>query len=62
MKLALDPCMMRNTPLMELPGVDAELGYEYIELCGARTSHDSSSRRSSWGRGLFGIDQEEDDR
>ena len=32
MKLALDPYMMRSTPLMELPGVVADLGYEYIEL------------------------------
>jgi myo-inositol catabolism protein IolH len=31
-KLALDPYMMRSTPLMELPGVVADLGYEYIEL------------------------------
>jgi myo-inositol catabolism protein IolH len=31
-KLALDPYMMRATPLMELPGVVADLGYEYIEL------------------------------
>jgi myo-inositol catabolism protein IolH len=32
MKLALDPYMLRSTPLLELPGVVAELGYEYIEL------------------------------
>lgn len=32
MKLALDPYMLRFTPLLELPGVVAELGYEYIEL------------------------------
>jgi myo-inositol catabolism protein IolH len=32
MKLALDPYMLRTTPLLELPGVVAELGYEYIEL------------------------------
>jgi myo-inositol catabolism protein IolH len=31
-KLALDPYMMRSTPLLELPGVVADLGYEYIEL------------------------------
>jgi myo-inositol catabolism protein IolH len=32
MKLALDPYMLRTTPLLELPGVVADLGYEYIEL------------------------------
>src|SRR5215204_5925721 len=32
MKLALDPYMLRSTPLTELPGVVAELGYEWIEL------------------------------
>jgi myo-inositol catabolism protein IolH len=32
MKLALDPYMLRSVPLLELPGVVAELGYEYIEL------------------------------
>ena len=32
MKLALDPYMLRTTPLTELPGVVAELGYEWIEL------------------------------
>jgi myo-inositol catabolism protein IolH len=32
MKLALDPYMLRSTPLLELPGVVAELGYEWIEL------------------------------
>ncbi len=32
MKLALDPYMIRTTPLLELPGVVADLGYEYIEL------------------------------
>jgi myo-inositol catabolism protein IolH len=32
MKIALDPYMLRRTPLTELPGVVAELGYEYIEL------------------------------
>jgi myo-inositol catabolism protein IolH len=31
-KLALDPYMLRSTPLLELPGVVADLGYEYIEL------------------------------
>ena len=32
MKLALDPYMSRSTPLLELPKVVADLGYEYIEL------------------------------
>ncbi|HEY7042588.1 MAG TPA: sugar phosphate isomerase/epimerase [Nocardioidaceae bacterium] len=32
MKLALDPYMLRSVPLTELPGVVADLGYEYIEL------------------------------
>jgi myo-inositol catabolism protein IolH len=32
MKLALDPYMLRSTPLLELPAVVAELGYEWIEL------------------------------
>lgn len=32
MKIALDPYMFRNTPLLELPALVAELGYEYIEL------------------------------
>lgn len=32
MKIALDPYMLRHVPLTELPGVVAELGYEYIEL------------------------------
>lgn len=32
MKLALDPYMFRSTPLTELPGLVADLGYEYIEL------------------------------
>jgi len=31
-KIALDPWMVRNTPLLELPAMVAELGYEYIEL------------------------------
>jgi myo-inositol catabolism protein IolH len=31
-KLALDPYMLRRTPLTELPGLVADLGYEYIEL------------------------------
>ncbi|MHA6628206.1 sugar phosphate isomerase/epimerase family protein [Pseudonocardia sichuanensis] len=32
MKLAVDPYMLRRTPLTELPGVVAELGYRHIEL------------------------------
>lgn len=32
MKIALDPYMFRTTPLLELPGLVAELGYEAIEL------------------------------
>ena len=32
MKLALDPYMLRTVPLLELPGVVADLGYQYIEL------------------------------
>jgi myo-inositol catabolism protein IolH len=31
-KLALDPYMFRTTPLTELPGLVADLGYGYIEL------------------------------
>jgi myo-inositol catabolism protein IolH len=32
MKIALDPYMFRTTPLEELPGLVADLGYEHIEL------------------------------
>ncbi|MBF4163362.1 sugar phosphate isomerase/epimerase family protein [Nocardioides acrostichi] len=32
MKIALDPYMLRTVPLTELPGVVADLGFEYIEL------------------------------
>lgn len=32
MKIALDPYMFRTTPLAELPGLVADLGYEFIEL------------------------------
>jgi myo-inositol catabolism protein IolH len=32
MKVVLDPYMLRTVPLLELPGVVADLGYEYIEL------------------------------
>jgi myo-inositol catabolism protein IolH len=32
MKLAVDPYMLRRTPLLELPGVVADLGYRYLEL------------------------------
>ncbi len=32
MKLALDPYMLRTVPLLDLPAVVAELGYQHIEL------------------------------
>src|SRR5262245_57634252 len=32
MKIALDPYMFRTTPLLELPGLVADLGYRHIEL------------------------------
>ncbi|MFE8017872.1 sugar phosphate isomerase/epimerase family protein [Streptomyces antibioticus] len=32
MKIALDPYMIRNVPLLQLPAVVAESGYEWIEL------------------------------
>jgi myo-inositol catabolism protein IolH len=32
MKLAIDPYMFRTTSLQELPGLVADLGYQYIEL------------------------------
>ncbi len=32
MQIALDPYMFRRTPLLELPGLVADLGYEYMEL------------------------------
>jgi myo-inositol catabolism protein IolH len=32
MQIALDPQMFRATPLTELPGIVADLGYRYIEL------------------------------
>jgi myo-inositol catabolism protein IolH len=32
MQIALDPYMLRRVPLTELPGVVADLGYEYLEL------------------------------
>jgi myo-inositol catabolism protein IolH len=32
MRIALDPYMLRTVPLVELPGLVAELGYEHIEL------------------------------
>jgi myo-inositol catabolism protein IolH len=32
MKIALDPYMLRSTPLLELPRVVADLGYRYLEL------------------------------
>jgi myo-inositol catabolism protein IolH len=31
-KIALDPYMFRSTPLTELPGLVADLGYQHIEL------------------------------
>jgi len=31
-KIALDPYMFRTTPLVDLPALVADLGYEYIEL------------------------------
>jgi hypothetical protein len=46
-KLALDPYMLRNTTtLQSLPGVVADLGYEYIELSPVRISPLSSSTRA----------------
>src|SRR4051794_41766435 len=32
MRIALDPQMLRSTPLLELPDVVASMGYEWIEL------------------------------
>ena len=32
MKVAIDPYMFRSTPLLELPGLVADLGFEYLEL------------------------------
>jgi myo-inositol catabolism protein IolH len=32
MKIALDPYMLRKVPLLELPGLVADLGYQYIEM------------------------------
>ena len=32
MKIALDPYMFRHVPLLELPALVADLGYEHIEL------------------------------
>ncbi|MCU1662095.1 MAG: xylose isomerase protein [Pseudonocardia sp.] len=32
MKLAVDPYMLRRTPLLELPALVAELGYQHVEL------------------------------
>jgi myo-inositol catabolism protein IolH len=32
MKIALDPYMFRSTPLLELPALVADLGFEHIEL------------------------------
>jgi myo-inositol catabolism protein IolH len=43
MKLAIDPYMFRSVPLLELPALVAELGYERIELSPGRTSRRSST-------------------
>lgn len=32
MKIALDPYMLRKVPLLDLPGLVASLGYQYIEM------------------------------
>jgi sugar phosphate isomerase/epimerase len=32
MKIALDPYMFRRVPLTDLPGLAADLGYQYLEL------------------------------
>jgi sugar phosphate isomerase/epimerase len=32
MRIALDPYMLRRVPLTDLPGLVADLGYEYLEL------------------------------
>lgn len=32
MKVAVDPYMLRSTPLLELPALVAELGYQHLEL------------------------------
>jgi myo-inositol catabolism protein IolH len=32
MKIALDPTMFRDVPVADLPGLVADLGYEYVEL------------------------------
>jgi myo-inositol catabolism protein IolH len=32
MKIALDPYMFRRVPLTNLPGLVADLGYQYIEM------------------------------
>jgi myo-inositol catabolism protein IolH len=32
MKIALDPYMLRTVPLLSLPGLVADLGYQYIEM------------------------------
>jgi myo-inositol catabolism protein IolH len=47
MKLAIDPYMFRSVPLLELPALVAELGYEWIELSPGRTSRRSSPPRAS---------------
>jgi myo-inositol catabolism protein IolH len=45
MKIALDPYMFRRVPLTELPGLVADLGYQYIEL----SPRDSFDHRASSG-------------
>jgi myo-inositol catabolism protein IolH len=32
MRIALDPYMLRKVPLLDLPGVVADLGYQYLEM------------------------------
>jgi myo-inositol catabolism protein IolH len=32
MKIALDSCMFHRVPLTDLPGLVADLGYQYLEL------------------------------
>ncbi len=46
MKIALDPCMIRDLPLDRLPHAFAELGYDRIKLSGATSSAISSTRRA----------------
>ena len=49
MKVALDPYMFRTTPLLELPALVAELGYEHIELSPRLANLEEIRRRTaSW--------------